>query len=217
MHLNRFELAFCLSYFILALIICIYSTPRGPFISPDSIGYVHQAEEIYLNHGFKTVNSGPVYPILIAIIMGLGLTSEQSAGIVPIIFYSLLGFPLFLIGKIISKPITGYLSCITILLCGKYLLYVTTYAWTEMPYIFFTVIAVLFVSIFNRYGYISSINIAGIFIFLATLTRYVGFVLIPVAILTIAINIKEFKENLKTIWNFSVICITPHSYLDANS
>jgi len=209
LHLSRFELAFCLGYFVLALIICFYSIPRGSLFSPDSTSYVLQAENIYLNHDFGTVDGAPVYPTLIAIIMGLGLTSEQSAGIIPIIFYSLLGFPLFLLGRTIGRPITGYLSCIVCLICGKYLLYVSTSAWTEMPYIFFTVVAILFITIFNRYGYVSSINIAGLFAFLATLTRYVGVAVIPVGIILIVINIKAFKKAITTIFNFSLIYIIP--------
>jgi len=209
LHLNKFELAFCLGYFVLALGLCLYSTPGGSLFSSDSIGYVQQAEGIYKNNNFLTINHAPLYPTLIAFAMGLGLTSEQSAAIIPIIFYSLLGFPLFLLGRIISRPITGYLSCIASLFCSKYLLYVSTYAWTEMPYIFFTVVAILFVAIFNRYGYVSSINIAAIFIFLATLTRYIGFVLIPVGIIIIAMNIKDFKKALKTILSFSLISIVP--------
>ena len=209
LHLNKFELAFCVGYFVLALGICLYSTPGGSLFSPDSTTYVLQAEGIYKNHNFPSSGFVPMYPMLIAIIMGLGLTSEQSAAIIPIIFYSLLGFPLFLIGKIICRPIIGYISCITCLLCGKYLLNVSTYAWTEMPYIFFSVVAILFMAIFNRYGYRSSINIAGIFIIFASLTRYVGVALIPVGLLLIAVNIRDFKKALTTILNFCLITIIP--------
>lgn len=209
LHLSKFELAFCLGYFFLALIICLYSTPGGSLFTPDSIAYVQQAENIYLNHDFRTVSAGPVYPSLIAIIMGLGLTSEQSAGIIPIIFYSLLGFPLFLLGKTINRSITGYISCIVSFFSGKYLLHVSTYAMTEMPYIFFTIVAILFIVIFNRYGYVRSINIAGIFILLATLTRYIGFVLIPVGIIVIVMNIKDFRKALITVLNFSLISSIP--------
>jgi len=209
LHLNKFELAFCVGYFVLALGICLYSTPDGSLFSPDSTVYVMQAEEIYKNHNLDSIAGAPMYSILIALIMGLGLTSEQSAAIIPIIFYSLLGYPLFLIGRIISRPITGYLSCIACLFCGKYLSYVSMCAWTEMPYIFFSVVAILFIAIFNRYGYVSSINIAGVFIPLAILTRYIGFVLIPIGIMVIAINIKNFKKAIKMIISFSLISIIP--------
>ena len=209
LQITRLELTFCVAYFGLALIICIYSTPGGSLLSPDSVTYIVSAENLYQNHNFFWNYGSPMYPILIALGMIFGLSSEQSASIIPIICYSLLGFPLFLLGKIISRPFIGYISCIVSLFCGKYLLVVSTWAWTEMPFLFFTVIAILFMAIFNRYGYTRSINFAGIFTFLAILTRYVGFVLIPIGLIVIAINIRDFRKALTMIINFCLISIIP--------
>lgn len=209
LHLNKFELAFCVGYFFLALGICLYSTPKGSIFDTDSLQYVLQAENFYLNHDFRIFSGAPMYPSLIALIMGLGLTSEQSASIIPIISYSLLGFPIFFLGKIISRPITGYVSCIVCLFCGKYLLLEATVAMTEMPYIFLTVVAILFIAIFNRYGHVSSINIAGIFTILATFTRYIGIVLIPIGIIVIVMNIRDLRKAMITALNFCLISIIP--------
>ena len=71
-HLTKFEILFCVGYFVLALIICLYSTPRGSGFSPDSFDYVNQAENIYRNHNLL-INGQPIYPALIAVGMGLGL------------------------------------------------------------------------------------------------------------------------------------------------
>ncbi len=204
LSMTRYELAFCLTYFIIALIICTYSTPRGSLFSPDSIGYISDAENFLSNFPYYG-HSTPIYPALIAISMGLGLTSAQSAGIVPIICYSLLGFPIFLIGKIISRPMTGYLSCIICLLCGKYLLWVSTYAWTEMPFIFFSALTILFLSIYNKSGYPSSIAFAELFTILAALTRSLGIVLIPVGIIIIIGSSKGLRNTLIHIFYYSFI------------
>lgn len=192
LHMKRFELAFCVCYFILALIICFYSTPKGSLFSPDSTAYVRDAEN-FLSF-FPNYYAGPIYPALIAIIMGLGLTSVQSAGLVPIVSYSMLGFPLFFIGKIISRPMAGYITCIISLLCGKYLLYISTYAWTDMPFLFFSALAILFISIYKKYGILSSIAFAGLFASLSIYTRTIGIALIPVGIIIIILNEKRLKS-----------------------
>jgi hypothetical protein len=205
LHLTIYELGFCLVYLFFALIICIYSTPKGSIFSPDSVGYISNAENflsIFPYYG----HSAPIYPALIAIGIGLGLTSEQSASIFPIICYSLLGFPIFLIGKILGRPITGYLSCIICLLCGKYLLWVSTYAWSESPYILFSLLFMLFLLIYNKTGYVSAIAFADLFLILAALTRIIGIVLIPVEMLVIIGNSKGgLKNSLKHIFLYSFI------------
>lgn len=120
LDLHKNEFAFCIAYFIFALIISAYSTPYGALFKLDSIAYVADGEN-FLSR-FPTYASGPMFPALIAIGIAFGLTSELSAGLVPIICYALLGFPIYFIGKIIGRPISGYISCIICLLCGRYIL-----------------------------------------------------------------------------------------------
>jgi len=203
--IKKRELAFCVAYFILASIICIYSVPRGSLFSPDSIAFVSDAENLFRN--FPNYYQGAVYPALISIGMGLGLTSEQSAGFVPIMCYSLLGFPVFLIGKITSRPLAGYIACIICLLCGKYLLYVSTYAWTEMPYILISALAILCLVIYNKYGILSSVTLAGLFTFMAIFTRYIGIALIPAGIVLLVINNKGAKNFVDSLAYFCLIPI----------
>ena len=204
LHMTKFELAFCISYFISALIICVYSTPMGSLFSPDSTAYVLDAEN-FLGK-FPIYYSAPIYPALIAIGMFFGLTLEQSAGIVPIICYSLVGFPLYLIGKTISRPVAGYLACIICLLCGKYLLYLATYAWTDMPFIFFSICALLFLTIYNKYQTSNSIVFTEFFVILASFTRLLGISLIPIGIIVIALNNKNLKKFLSSVFIF---CLMP--------
>ena len=205
LRMTQLELAFCISYFILALIICFYSTPGGSLFSPDSTAYARDATN-FLSY-FPNYYAGPIYPALIAIVMGLGFTSEQGAGLVPIISYSLLGFPLYLIGKIISRPMAGYVTCVISLLCGKYLLYISTYAWTDMPYLFFSAIVILFISIYNKCGILSSIAFAGLFASLSIYTRIIGIALIPVGIIVIVLNKKGFKNSLVALVYYCFIPI----------
>jgi len=204
LHLTRYELSFCLAYFVSALIICIYSTPGGSIFSPDSVWYISNADNflsIFPYYG----HSAPIYPALIAIGTGLGLTSAQSASVIPIICYSLLGFPIFLIGKIMGHPIIGYASCIICLFCGKYLLWVSTYAWSESPYILFSLLFMLFLLIYNKTEYLSAIALADIFLILAALTRIIGIVLIPVEILIIMNKSKGLKDSIIRIFRYSFI------------
>jgi len=207
LHMTRFELAFCISYFILAIIISIYSIPGGSLFTTDSSGYIRDAEN-FLSL-FPNYYSGPIYPALIAVVMGLGLTSEQSGSLIPILFYALLGFPLFLIGKIISRPMAGYITCIISLLCGKYLLIISTNIMTDMPGLFFSALVILFISIYNKYGILSSIAFAGLLASLSIFTRIISSVLIPAGIISIVLNHKKLKKDtLIALMHYSFIPIT---------
>lgn len=129
---------------------------KGSLIAWDSMLYVSIAEGIYRNHNLLICEQ-PVYPALIAAFMGLHLNVEQSAGLIPIMCYSLIGFPLFLLGNITSRPIAGYTTCIICLICGKYLLEYSTMAMTEIVYLFISTIAMLFFIIYNKNGSLSSL------------------------------------------------------------
>lgn len=209
LYLTKIELTFCIAYFIVALIICAYSVPGGSLFSVDSTSYISVAENLYNTHNLLLVRGPLIYPALIAIGMGLGLTSEHSAAIIPIICYSLLGFPIFLLGKIVSRPIIGYITCLICLLCGNYLLMISTSAWTDMPYLFFSALAMLFLAIYNKYRNLSSVVLAGTFILLASLTRYIGITLFITGIIIIIMNKIELKRLLISLISFCLVSIIP--------
>ena len=208
LHLTKYELAFCIGYFIFAIILCIYSTPEGSLFFSDSIMYKRIADHFI--EIFPKYSNGPIYPLFIAIGMALGLTLEQSASIVPIISYSLLAIPLFLLSKIICRPIAGYLTCIITLFCGKYLLEISVYQMTDMPYLLIAMIAVCFLAIYNKYGYMSSITLAAIFTLVAELTRPIGITLFMAGFIVIIINnIHNFKKAATLLSSYFLIAGIP--------
>jgi len=205
LYLTKYELAFCVGYFIFAIILALYSTPGGSMTYPDSIRYKLNADDFL--SVFPNYTNGPIYPLLIAIGMSLGLSLEQSANIVPIISYSLLGFPLFLLGKVVFRPLAGCFACIITLLCGQYLLKFSACALTDLPYLMIATFAVYFLEKYNKFGYTRSLTFAAIFTLAAELTRPIGITLFIAGLIILSINYNRstFKNFLTSFAYYSII------------
>ena len=204
LHLIKFDLAFCILYMISALIICVYSTPRGSLISPDSPQYIYDADNFLKI--FPIYYSAPTYPALISIGTLFGLTSEQSAGLVPILSYSLMGFPLYFIGKSICGPIYSYVICIICLICGEYMLHYATYILNDLPFMLFSMITLLIIMLYTKYHTPILIYAAGLVLSVTLFTRLIGMSLIPAGIIALALCDKPLKKAMIPILQF---CLLP--------
>lgn len=76
-----------------------------------------------------------------------------------------------------------------------------------MPYLFFTALAILFLSIYNKYRSLNTITFAGLFTILAIFTRYLGIALILLGIIIIILNNKKLKDTLIHLVHFSIMPI----------
>lgn len=197
-----FYLAFCLTCFIIALIFGLLITQSGSGISPDSAYYIKTGENIFSGKGFTQIEGKPytdwppLYPLSIAAFMHLGIDAEQAARLVPILCFALLMFPAFFLGKILGNVFTGYFTCLIFLVFTP-LLFITSYALAEMPYVLFCVLAILFLVKFiisNGPG-IKNLGVAGLFTALAILTRWPGFALLPAGLIAIILKNKSRLKN----------------------
>jgi len=216
---NRsFYLPFCVACFFIALILGFWGTMSGPGISSDSVTYITVAESLYHGSGFydyvrsfEYTAGAPLYPLSIAAFMHLGLDAEQAARLIPILSFALLMLPLFFLNKNTNSIFNGYVVCL-ITLVFMQLLFLVSMAWTEMPYILFSVLAVLFTT---RYAASDKANkkilfVAGLFTALAFLTRYIGVTLVLVGLIVIVVkNGFRFKKLVPHILIFGAISCLP--------
>ncbi len=212
-----FYLIFCFACFVIAFMFGLLITQSGSGISPDSAYYIKTGENIFSGQGFYQIEGKPytdwppLYPLSIVAFMHLGIDTEQAARLVPILCFALLMFPAFFLGKILGNVFTGYFTCLIFLVFAP-LLYITSYALAEMPYVLFCVLAILFLAKFvisNEPG-IKNLCVAGLFTALAILTRWPGFALLPAGLIAIIFKNKSRLKN--TVYQtvlFGAISIIP--------
>lgn len=183
----------CLMLFLAALLFGLLVTRSGTGISPDSETYIRTGESIYHGNGLPTdIFEPPLYPLSIAGLMHVGISAEQAAKFVPILCFALMMFPLFVLGKRMNNTFTGFAACFMCLILAP-LLFVTSFAWTEMPYIFLSVLAILFLAKFAQSASVETgaLCLAGLFTALALLTRYIGCTVVLTGLIVIVIKNKS--------------------------
>ena len=213
---RRFYLPFCFACFFVALLIGLFTTQSGSGISNDSWQYISTGENVHYGNGFKQMFdqpylTHPLYPVLIAGFMHLGLGGEQAASLIPILCFASLMFPLFFLGKTINGVFTGYVGCLACLALTP-LVWVGSFAWTEMPYILFSVLAILFLTKFAEGSEAKNkmLCVSALFTALAILTRYMGLTLLLVGLIVIVVENKtRFKKMVCQTSLFGLISCIP--------
>jgi len=210
-----FYITFCIASFCAALLEGLLITQSGQNMGPVAVTYIFQGAQIYSGSVFEILSHmwgglPPLYSILIAAFMHLGLTAENAARIITVSFFALSMFPIFFLGRLISGYFTAYLACLTSLVFTPFL-YVTSYAWAETAYIFSSLMAILLITIFyqNNKNYI--LYASAIFVSLAALLRYNGVILFLTCLITLLIVARPIKNYLYNISIFSCISLIPLS------
>lgn len=198
-----FYLGFCVACSAVALAFGLLVTQSGTGISPDAIDYITAGKSIYNGEGFQSiwgspyVRQGPIYPLSIAAFMHLGFDAAQAARLIPILCFALLMFPLFFLGKKMGGFVTGYITCIVCLVFSP-LLWLTSYAWTEMLYILLSVAAVFFLVKYSevKQPQYKLLVVAGFLTALLILTRYIGVTLLAAGLIMIIIKNRSQLSKL---------------------
>jgi len=218
-YFNIFNISFCIACFFIALLTGILITQSGTGISPDSTNYIQAGENIYSGNGFyidyppilsPLTSWPPLYPILIAAFMHMHLTAEDAARMIPILSFALSMFPIFFLGRLIGGNFTAYIACLISLVFTP-LLMVTSFAWTEMMYIFLSLMAILALTIFSNTNKIFMLYASGIFTGLAFLTRYIGITLFVASLIILILNRDRIKNRPYNILIFSSVSLIPIS------
>lgn len=205
-----FQLLFCL---FCSLLIIYYGLSITPVLSPDSFTYLDVGKAIHtkgLSSFFSSfTTSTPLFPLLIASGISLGMDPLSSAHLITVLAFAFLIFPVFYLGKEIGNEYVGFCSCILIVTSST-MWHLSTMVWTEMPFILFSVVALLFLVKYIKNNQLSFLIIGGFFIALASMERYVGIFLVFSSVVTIFAF--ELYLNKQKIWRslvFLLISSTP--------
>lgn len=209
MNFNKTDLSlFTLSILVAlaAFALFLYVTVNGIGISPDSTTYIATANGLLDGDGFfvdgrPRTYFPPIYPILLALSGSLTANVTDAARWLHAIIY---GINAVLFGLLIYihtqhnrlAMITGSL----VFLSSKTILESHTYAWSESPFIWFTLLSLLLLSFYlaaDRWIYLF---VAAISLGLAIATRYIGISLLPPVLISMVIFVKKpFQRKLRDI------------------
>jgi len=199
-----FQVVFCVLCSTAALLIALYMTRRGISISWDSTAYINTARNLY--HGSWFVSAGnqlfnlwaPLYPMMIAGLMHLGISADQAAKILPVLAYALTVFPMFLLCKAMTKSVTACYAVCLVYLAFAPMLWMSTWALTDIICIFFSMTTMLLLVLFvqSRHKATMLLVLAGLFASLASLTRFMGATIIIVGLVAILV-----RNTKSTVWS----------------
>jgi hypothetical protein len=188
----------------------------GLGVSPDSIVYVETARSLLKGDGFQARGSPmthypPTYPILLAIIGLVGnhdilMTSYWLNALLFISISLLIGFTTYIVSE---KDKWAFILSVLLITFSAPFLEIYSMAWSEAPFIIFTLLAIVFLSKYAENFYVLFLIAAAIFLGLASTVRYVGIVVIaPMALVLLNSN-QTTKRRIRDLLLLSIVGIFP--------
>ncbi len=189
--------------FCLALIIRLYDYPKQPVIPDEFKAYSEYAFSLLANdwewtHYWMLINP-PLFPyMLAAMTYFLGDGGLTTLRIVPIIFGSLTVCTVYLLGERLYNSKVGLLSALTLAFYSYHIFY-SRAVMLEAPVIFFMLTSVYFFyrcydEDKNKYAVL-----AGVFLGLALITKYIGLFLYVVFFLTVVWTKERNIDSIKKL------------------
>ena len=184
-----------------------YSTYLHNYFRPIPIkDYIEDSLNKHNNRPRPETHFPPFYSICIAFLMLLGLNGLVAAKLIVIVLF---GLNIYILGITISRytknSLFFSLLAALIMLGSESMLAAHSNALSEPLFIFFCLIALLFLSKFIDTGRYGSLIVGSAAIGLATLTRYIGVTLIATAIL--GIFFLSQRTRRRKILDISVLVI----------
>ncbi len=189
--------SFSIALIVLSLFIG-FSVTRKPAFSLDSIHYADMSKSIAQEGRFVTyhmnLNSSsipdpaflwpPVYPCLLAIPQYAGLGIVDAVRLVTILSIVVITFLSTAVSAAVVPRGLARLSALIVLLAIRNM-YFFRLAWSEPPYIAIVMVFLLCSTMHLRDGRLLWLMLGGAAAALGLLTRYVGLVLLPVALVVV--------------------------------
>lgn len=186
-------------------------------LTPDSLNYISTTESLLSGKGYLKYTGGlyvkwpPLYPTVVAILsLGIFPVTEVMKYLNAFLFSTIICLVGFYSYQCFSNKNLSVLSSIFILFSFPFI-QVFIYAWSEPLFIFMTLLFITTLTKFVKYARNSHLFFAGFFMSMATLTRYIGLILIvplAVAILSLKENIK-IKKKILTFLLFTFFSLLP--------
>jgi hypothetical protein len=202
---------------IIAFIWLFSITTYGPGVSPDSTVYIETADNILAGNGFYAGNEPvthypPLYPLLLAIVK-VGVPDTLLAGrLLHALLFSinvtLVGIAAFLFTE--HNPLLATACTLLIILSSAPILVTHAMAWSESPFITFSLLALIFLSLYIANSSLPLLLVSSLMFGLAIATRYVGLSLFFALLFGLLIlSKKPFEKRLHDAFIAIVIASVP--------
>jgi len=188
-------------------LILVLTSKYGIGFSSDSLFFVSASKSLLAGDGYLKYTGAyyikwpPLYPTIVAI-SSLGLFSVVTVMryLGAVLFGATIFFSGFLAYKILHTKILSVLSSLFILLSFP-LIRVFFYAWTEPLFILLVLLFFIALIEFVRNNNVSFLVLTGFFFSMATLTRYIGVILIIPAVIAILVLADHFKFKKRLLYS----------------
>lgn len=199
--------------------IILFSTNRyGAGLSPDSVGYIATARSIA--HGAGVVNfdgaplvlQPPLYPAILAAFESLLRIDPLLS--VRFVNACLFGLIIYFSGLLLFKHLPSSVPIVfmgTVFILAAFpLIQVSLMAWTEPLFVFFILQFLIYIESYRVKKDTTSLLLLSFTVALASLTRYVGVILIPTAIISMLFFRRDKQKiNFRHLVLFSFISGLP--------
>lgn len=217
--MNKKTWAYILFFSLIIIItgtLFVFITKNGIGISPDSIKYVELANNIINKKGFLVneepfTHFPPTYPLMLAI---AGLIHSDIVSSARWMHALLFCLNTILFGIIIylgtKRNITALILGFLVFISSREILTIHSYAWSESPFITFSLISLLLLAIYNSSKNNTILILSSISLGIAVASRYIGIAFIPPFISVLYILIEQpKKQKILTIIMHTILTITP--------
>jgi 4-amino-4-deoxy-L-arabinose transferase-like glycosyltransferase len=217
---NWLGLSLILVVVVLGTVVILYQTRYGPGTTGDSVRYLMGAENLLKGNGFSRFSGGgeirpitmfpPFYSVVLAGFKLIGLDFYLA---VRLLHALLFGANIFLTAFLIFRYTHSHWAALfgaIFILVAKDLVYYHTWVLTEALFIFFTLLIIYFLSKYFDSKRTRLLVFASILVGLATLTRYVGFSITMVGVVSILLfSDTSWKRRLMDCVLFGGISVAP--------
>jgi hypothetical protein len=169
----------------LASVMMLWVTVNGLGVSPDSTVYVETAKSLLAGNGFSTrsepmTHYPPVYPLLLAMAGLLGPDIPQAGRLLHAFLYAANAILFGLSIYVCTRRDTVATACaFLIYFSSEAIVSAHSYAWSESPFITFSLAAFILFSLHIASPRMPLILVASSALGLAIATRYLGIALLP--------------------------------------
>lgn len=216
---NRYKLLLA-PLSIAGFLLVLLSTSRwGAGLSPDSVGYISVARELIKGKGLIVRSFGsplvdwpPLYPTLLALVSSIVRTDPLTMA--PFLNALIFGLVIFLGGLLALRsllffPTLAVLGTLAIVFSVA-LFPVSIMAWSEPLFISFVLLSLLVAQSYLEESKISLLLLLAVVVSLATLTRYIGVVLILWGVLLILLFLRSnLKKKVAHLSLFILVSAVP--------
>ncbi|MFC2055539.1 glycosyltransferase family 39 protein [Chloroflexota bacterium] len=186
-------------------------------VSSDSVVYIEAARSLIAGKGYQIyedqiIHYPPAYSSLLSLVGILHHDMLQSARWLHAFLFTT---NLILVGVITylatGKSVLVMLSSILLFISSASLLEIHSMVWSEVPFLTFSLGAFLFLALYIKNHHSWMLLLSGIFLGLATVTRYVGITLLPAMIACLIFNVnRRIKLRIRDSVVLLTMCLIPY-------